>query len=145
MRLSMKDLAKMVLACAAASLCITPVHRAIELNGGRRWDVLLVVDAIVIPLVWSLFTFVFVRHGPRRTALVEGFLLGAVAVPVAFLAWAFAAYTWPRVRSHGLGSIHGEDLVVAPVMLGLAGLAGFLGLRTVRRVRGLWNRRHGVS
>jgi len=137
MRLSLVDLAKIVLACAVASLCITPGHRMAQYQGGT----LIVVDAIIFALVLALFAFVFVRHGPRRTATVEILILWATGVALGFLIRGITTTTLPRVRAYGWRVIHAEDLILSLVGVILATLAGWLAFRLARRARGFIARR----
>ena len=145
MRLSLADLAKIILACSVAAACITPGHRAAEFSGVPAWGTLLVVDAIVVPLVWALFAFLFVRSGPRRVALVEALILGAVLVGLGFMVRGVATLAVPRVRQHGWRVIGVEELVVGLVVVGLAALALFLALRLARRVLVLRARRRSAG
>src|SRR4051794_29117478 len=85
--LSLLQLAKVILACAVASACITPTFRLFQ-YGLANLSSVLIVDAIAVPLVWALLGYVLVRRGPRRALMIVALLLCSVMVALGSLIWA---------------------------------------------------------
>jgi hypothetical protein len=95
-RLSIAQLAKVVLAFAVACAVITPSFRCIQhgLPGVRE---ALVADAVMVPLTWALLAFVLMKRGSHRASLIDVLLLCAVAVVLGYIVWLAA----PLARRFG--------------------------------------------
>ena len=137
MRITLKDLVKIVFACAVACAFMTPMARLVQI-GFADLGAALIIDAMVVPLVWVLLAYPLVRRGSGRTLLIDSLLLWAVCVPLLYVSW----WTIPplvRMATRGFDSVRGFDrpaiLAGLVVLVPLASLSGFLAIRVVRGVR----------
>lgn len=137
-QLSLRDMARLVLACALASLSITPSFRALQYGAAGDLSTLVIADSVVVFLVWALCAFVLVKRGPRRTALVEWLLIWPAAVSLGAVLWVWSRLG-RRFVPRGFALVMPADmpLIVAAVVavLCLASISLILAVRLVRRLR----------
>ena len=136
MRLTLTDLTKLVLACAAACACITPTTRLVQAEVADSAQ-MAIVNAMIVPLVWVLLAYPLVRRGPKRTLLIDVLLLWAVSVPLGLFLWPIArAVGWLVFRGIPPGrSERPFLLVLLALMIPLGAGWGFLLARIRRGVR----------
>jgi hypothetical protein len=84
--LSMRQMMKLVIFAAVASVCVTPVARSVDL-GFVTWTAVLVWSIVVVPLVLALVALPLVRKGPLKDWLIRTLLLISVGGALGFLIW----------------------------------------------------------
>jgi hypothetical protein len=137
LRLSLLDMLKLIVACAVASACITPSFRVVQ-YGDANVRTVVIVDAIIVPLVFVLCSFVMVKRGPRRDQLVTALILCSASVALVALAWLSfpLAVRFMRFGPSIVGPIHFPVLATAFVVVpSLAGFVAWLGFRLNRSRR----------
>lgn len=136
MRLTLTQLAKLVLACAVACACIVPTTRLAQ-QGIADTRQMIFVNAMIVPLVWAVLAFLLVERGRRRTLTVDVLILWTVAVPLGLLGWFFVPQ-FLGLATRGLTTLLQpfHFPVVAGTLVFLPLLALFAGWLVVRIVRG---------
>jgi hypothetical protein len=90
-RLTLRQVMKLVIFGAVASMCLAPMMRLAE-NGAVSWPFALLLEAVAIPLVLAVAVFPLVRKGPLKDWLIRALLLTSTGIglgaAVYSLAWA---------------------------------------------------------
>jgi hypothetical protein len=82
---------KLVVFGALASMCLAPMWRLAE-AGVVTWPLMLLVEAVAIPMVLAVAAFPLVRKGPRKDWLIRALLVTSLGIgllaAIYSLAWA---------------------------------------------------------
>lgn len=124
LRLSLRQMMKLVTAAALVSLCLTPMTR-LALAGVVPWDFLLMGAVVAIPLCGAIVAFPLVRKGPEKDRLIRTLLLAAVcaALAVAIYPLILPSTIWVRSGAVVQTMYFVIALLAAPFLLLLAGLS----------------------
>ncbi len=95
--LSMRQMMKLVIFASAASACVTPFARLVDM-GVARWSSVLVWSAVAVPLVLALVAFPLVRRGPLKDWLIRTFLLISVGDALGFAIFLVVWVLYESVR-----------------------------------------------
>src|SRR5690348_15605858 len=96
LRLSLAQAMKLIVFCAAASACVAPmVHlwEAGAIKTTERLAFAVIFEAVAVPLVWALLSFILIRRGIWKDRLIAAFLLGSVSVALGFATYSFIFFT----------------------------------------------------
>ena len=86
-QLSLKQLSKLTIACAAACAIITPTARGIQF-GMIDARTVVIINVILVPLGWIALTLLMVKPSPSRTTLLALLGLAPVGTLLGLMVWA---------------------------------------------------------
>lgn len=123
-RLTIIQMMKVVVYCAAAMACVAPMVHMTEVSGGLNGPIgpigpigrVGLWSAITVPLAWAGVSFLLVRPGKIRDRLILAFLTGPVGIVLALGAWLL----WP----HAMVFFRGWQ--TRPIIALAADLGGFV-------------------
>jgi hypothetical protein len=95
---TVRQMMKLVVFAAVASLCLVPVVRWAEI-GAVSWPFAVLMEAVAIPMVLAIVAFPMVRSGPLKDWLIRALLMTSVGV---ILAAAIYSLCWGAVGPQSL-------------------------------------------
>ena len=86
MSLTLRQMMKLVIFAAAASMCLVPMVQLAE-AGIVDWQWVILGEAVGIPVVLALVAFPLVRRGPSKDWLIRMLLLTSVSIALGFVVY----------------------------------------------------------
>lgn len=83
MSMTLRQMMKLVIFAAAASICLAPMVRLAE-AGVVEWQWVILGEAVGIPVVLAIVAFPLVRRGPFKDWLIRTMLLTSVSIAMGF-------------------------------------------------------------
>ena len=95
---TVRQMMKLVVFAAVASLCLVPVVRRAEI-GAVSWPFAVLMEAVAIPMVLAIVAFPLVKRGPLKDWVIRALLLTSVGV---ILGAAIYSMVWGAVGPQSL-------------------------------------------
>jgi uncharacterized membrane protein YqjE len=91
LRLTLRQMMKLVIFAAIASASVAPIARLKKLGVTPNWSAVCGWGAVVVPLVSALVAFPLVRKGPLKDWLIRALLMTSVTVTLGFAIYLLAS------------------------------------------------------